>query len=314
MELTHAVDARWLANPDTNEFPKLLDFARGVIRSLAGSEHGVAPFHVLGVRAAFVEIRRPVAYRLALGLLTQLREAEELRNGYWVTAPHRLIDLGGEGYVFVGALPLEELPFAKCVTRGLARLVEDPIGVQLPKQDLQTWAGIDHTRPTDLLARLERTHLENQRVTIPSDQTEYLNVIGGASGAVWTKRPARLTLKSDIALCRERSAYGSRYFLASLKSGRIVNESSLTRPPAEILPAVAAARGVPLIAKVRQIGKQFEFILPRPVPAAIRRIFRLMAEAKTTTRTSLHASLPSPFHSSASSALCASGYLLESEP
>lgn len=306
------VSATWLANPDIHNTPLLLDFGRGVVRGLSGLRNGTSPIHVLSIRAVFQETRISTAYRLALNLLATLREVEALPNGYWVPTPYRLIECGDATTIFVGTVPFEDLPFKNCKASGLARLVDYELDGPLPRQDLCTWAGVEPFSPIELVEALERRHASEARTTLPSDQTEYLKVLGGTRGTAWSNTPTKLFQKSPVALCRERGKYGTRYFLGSVERGRLVFESPLQRKFADIFPAIASARGAPLSAELRCFEDRFDLTLPRPIPEPLRRIFTLLATSRFASRERLRVSIPPRFYNQVSIAVSAHGYALES--
>lgn len=305
------IDASWLSSPDVHATRSLLDYTRGVIRGLPEFGAVAAPTHVMSIRAAFEEICAPYAYRPALNLLSTLREIEALPHGYWVPTPHRLVSVG-DTYIFIGALPTDELPFPSYVNVGLARIVDVSGGEILPIQTIATWAEIEIAAPTQVMKSLERHHFADPRPTIVTDGAEYLTIQGPRNFPVWTTVPSKISATTNIAVCRERGKYGSRYFIGSIEFGRLTHESPLLRRPADLLPALASARGTPLIAVLRHATEVTEVILPRPTPASIRRIFALVARTRGASRSDLRAVIPTEFAPAISASLISLGYVLES--
>lgn len=244
------LEASWISSPSSSNWRALLEFSRAAVRSLAFDYQGQAQeVHVLKIRRVFEDLRAPQLCKYGLKLLSLMGEAQELSEGYWVLVPFRLIPLDNNEFVFVGALPTEELfdHYGNVRYEGLGRLVA-PRGRDLesiPIQSLEAWAGVDQILPTTILDELRSHHAHNRGLAAPSESTEYLKLCNKAPQVEWGRSPSALK-DISLAICRDRTPFGYRYFAGTIERRRLVKESSLPRPLTDLLPGLAVATSAPL--------------------------------------------------------------------
>lgn len=306
------VDAAWLSDPRPEPLHPLLDFSRGVLRSLSFASDGSArEVHVLSFRHAFDELGAPRLYRRALHILTTLGEVETLAHGFLVITPYRLINLSAGRAIFIGALPAAELPFSSYELRGLARFVETAPTDIWPRQSLSTWAGFSGIPPSSLIEWVQQTHLTDQRIALVSGLTEFLAVAPTPRQFVWTRMPCVLLPRTGLAICREKSRYGTRYFFGTVRHGRLTHESPLRLSPSELLPAVAVAVRNPLRVKVSEKVDTITVQIPRPSPRPVRRALTLLGVTQKVLPSYLSVAVPRECYQALSALLTGVGYELE---
>ena len=244
------LEASWLSSPNGSNWRALIDFSRAAVRSLAFDYQGRAQeVHVLKIRRAFEDLRAPQLCKYGLKLLSLMGEAQELPGGYWVLTPFRLIPLSDSDFVFVGALPTEELieRYGNVRYEGLGRFVA-PYGrglESIPIQSLEAWAGIDQISPASVIDELRSHHTRNGGLAAPSESIEYLKLSHKAPQVEWDRSPSALK-DIRLAICRDRTVFGYRYFAGTIERRRLVKESPLPRPLTELLPGLALASSSPL--------------------------------------------------------------------
>ena len=130
--------------------------------------------HVLRLRHAFECAGIANQLRYALVVINLMREAQELRGGYWFPTPLRVVPIDGQA-ILVGISPTRELQrHFRCAARvGYARILPHDDTQALPHQDLDNWLGL---KVKDSVIWSE-TQVENARAsmgpTIPSGNVQF---------------------------------------------------------------------------------------------------------------------------------------------
>lgn len=279
------LDAHWLSSPDGSNWRALLEFSRAAVRSLAFDYQGRAQeVHILKIRRAFDELRAPQLCKYGLKLLSLVGEAQELPGGFWVLAPFRTIPFGYGDFVFVGALPNEELiaRYGNIRYEGLGRIVARPeTGIEpFPIQPLEAWAGVRSAPVTRVVEELRTNLARNGGVAAQSDSVEYLRLSSMAPQVEWTRVPSPLRVDRRLAICRDRTPFGHRYFAATMEMHRLVKESSLPRSLTEMLPGLAAASSMPIQIQMTVTDNELIVRSYERLPWSLFRVVTLLARSR----------------------------------
>ncbi|WP_434982625.1 hypothetical protein [Xanthomonas arboricola] len=278
------LDASWLSSPDGSNWRALLEFSRAAVKSLAFDYQGRAQeIHVLKIRRAFEDLRAPQLCKYGLKLLNLVGEAQELPGGYWVLAPFRLIPLSDSGSVFVGALPIEELAarYGNVRYEGLGRLVASyGRGLEsVPIQSLEAWAGVDRVSPASMVDELRSHHTHNGGLAAQSDSIEYLKLSPKAPQVEWVRTPSALK-GVRLAICRDSTPFGHRYFAGTLEGRRLAKESPLPRALIEFLPGLAAASSAPLQIQMTTTVNDLMVSSKELLPGSLFKVLTLLARSR----------------------------------
>ena len=278
------IDASWLSSPDGSNWRALLEFSRAAVKSLAFDYQGRAQeIHVLKIRRAFEDLRAPQLCKYGLKLLSLVGEVQELPGGYWVLAPYRLVPLSDSGFVFVGALPIEELAarYGDVRYEGLGRLVASyGRGLEsVPIQSLEAWAGVDHISPASTVDELRRHHTQNGGLAAQSESIEYLKLSPKAPQVEWVRSPSALK-GIGLAICRDRTPFGHRYFAGTLEGRRLTKESPLPRALTELIPGLAAASSAPLKIQMTTAANDLMVSSKELLPWSLFKVVTLLARSR----------------------------------
>ena len=305
---------QWLCAPDRNSQNSLADFTRGALRSYALADKGTASkVHINRVRLAFQQIGAPALTKHGLRLLALLGEAEDVGHGYWVLSPHRTVAITAGRWAFVGAVPTEELLDGDVLHVGLARLLRSPIE-GLASQSLDAWSCATRLTPHDLAKRALEHHLRTRQRTIASETVEYLSVAEGGTALRWSPTQVPFAPNLPIALCRQRDAYGVRYFSRTPSTGAAVDEAQLLLSPSEIVPCLASAAGTPIRVQIRQVDGNMVFAVPRPLSLSLRRAFLLLGDRRSANPASIKVSVSAEIAPALSSLLSNARYKVDPLP
>jgi hypothetical protein len=271
----------------------VVEYGRGVLQAFSySSAYEAQEVHVLRLRNAFDRAGFAHALRYVLNVLTLMREAQELRGGYWFPTPIRLIPLDRTALV-VAPVPTTELERHLPVSRaGYARYLSMAGQIDLPKQSLDEWAGFETSNTAAWTQEVLRRGSASLGPTIPSENVEFfaLQQFAAASGrgmrATWV-RESRLAILNDgrIALCRSRLGENyHRYFLGGIEKGRLTQETSAPNDVARLQYGIAAINGRPLLVEVTNEHPASILHIFSAIPRPERRLLLALANRMDSVR------------------------------
>lgn len=270
-----------------------VEYGRSVLHAFSYSATNEAQeVHVLRLRNAFDRAGFAHALRYVLNVLTLMREAQELKGGYWFPTPIRLVPLDHTALV-VAPVATTELARHLPVSRaGYARYLSMAGQSDLPRQSLDEWAGFETSNTAAWTQEVLRQGRASLGPTIPSENVEFfgLQQFAAASGkgtrTTWV-RESRLAILNDggIALCRSRLGENyHRYFLGGIKSGRLARETSAPGDVARLQYGIAAINGRPLLVEVTNEHPASILHVFSAIPRSERRLLLALANRTDSVR------------------------------
>ena len=268
-----------------------IEVARGALASLSfRTEHLAHEVHTGRIQEIFFRSGTPQEKLIpALKALGDLREAEQLKYGYWLPTPSRRVSLNTETCLLVSIVPTTELKrlFQSVHRAGFGRLADTQQVMDLPCQSLQSWLGTGNMDT----ATWARTQIEftssKLKPSIASPDLEAFSVkatrmsnYASRHEPVWLlSTDRRASVWNDVKLFRSRlSARYHRYFL-----GRILGNSTLLEGPAvqdnlRLQYGLAALLGQPLTSSVVSKDNVRYLRLPLAVPRSAKRALNALCE------------------------------------
>jgi len=259
-----------------------VEYGRGQLA--ASSRYSAASareVHVLRLRHAFERAAIANQLRYALIVINQMREAQELRRGYWFPTPLRVVPIDARA-ILVGIAPTSELQrhFHRVARAGYARVLPQEDAQSLPRQELDNWLGL---KVQDSIAWSEIQFEDAQAgmgPTIPSGNIQFFTTkakrssFGTTTYPVWTDAPREsLMAKQGVVLCRERIGRESfRHFLGRIKGERLVAESPAPPDVERIQFGLAALAGKPITVRAITRNSDSIFHVPARLPRAERQL------------------------------------------
>jgi len=256
----------------------VVEYGRGQLAALSYALSDQArDVHILRLRNAFDRAGVGLRLKFVLRVLNLMREVQELKGGYWVPTPLRLVTLNKDA-ILLAPIPTEELKrhFGDVERAGYARVLPDSCGIDLPRQALEDWAGFDsmNARIWAELA-IERAWKEISP-TVEPKSIEYFclkrisTAMGDRTSPHWTTDPRRaVAAKNRILFCRSRQTESYyRYFLGTVEKGRLATESSPPKEVDRLHYGFAAVVGQPITVFLdkRQDGYLLRIFAPLPRP------------------------------------------------
>lgn len=255
-----------------------VEYGRGQIAALGYvSSNQAREIHILRLRNAFDRAGIGQTLRYVLNVLTLMREVEELKGGNWALTPPRFVPLA-KGSMIIAPIPTDELSrhFAGIHRAGYARVLTEGAEIDLPRQSLDDWAGLEIS-DTKNWARSELRRSANEMtVTIEPQNVEFLYLrhnagsFGTHTTPGWASDARVAAIAEDrTALCRSRLAKNYfRYFMGRLERGKVVSESPAPSDISRLQHGIAALTGRPITVlldeDVRGCLVRIFSVLPRP--------------------------------------------------
>jgi hypothetical protein len=260
------------------EISDVVEYGRGQLAGLGYvSPNRTREIHVLRLRNAFDRAGIGSSLRYVLRVLDLMREVQQLKDGYWMPTPPRLVPLEDTG-ILIAPSPTSELKrhFAAVERAGYARVVSHIREIDLPRQTINEWAGLETVDTKSWACEVVRNASKEMSPTVEPQNVEYFSVhrISGHSVPHWSAGArAAATPDGKIVFCRTRLTENYyRYFWASAKKGKVALESP---PPTEIdrlQYGIAALIGCPITVLLGANGDGVLLRLFAPVPRPERRL------------------------------------------
>lgn len=259
-----------------------VEYGRGQLAALSyRSANEAGDVHVLSLRNAFERARITHKFRYAFGVIGLMREAQELRGGYWFPTPLRIVTIG-EQVIVVGSVPTCELRrhFRSISRAGFARVLPEAEGQQLPRQPLDEWLELDATDAVSWA----HSQLVSARAalspTVSPMTVEFFDVRPRRSRFGWVMHPRwACSIKGQVrewqgmVLCRERRGRDLfRYFLGTVESDRLVAEAFSPPDATRMMFAFAALAGTPITVEICADARSSVFEIPSSLPRAERQL------------------------------------------
>lgn len=256
-----------------------IEFARGSLCSLAYVDEQIArEVHIQRLSSAFAKVGISTRLKYALQVLTLLREAEHLGDGYWRPTPNRLVPFPS-GCLLISSLTTAELlrHFPSVQRLGYARAVRYSETSPLPFQALDSWLGLERETSVSLPKRMLSMSFGELKPTNISGNVQYFDVEkrhGLAYSPRWIPMPPKeLKTPGSLALCRQKlSPFHIRYFIARYVNEGVIAESDELFEPARLAYGLAAACGKPLSISFRDDGEATTFEFDGALPRSERRL------------------------------------------
>lgn len=258
-----------------------VEYARGQLSAMAYlSATATREVHILRLRNSFDRAGIVHKLRYSLWVLDLMREAQELRGGYWFPTPLRAVPLDGKA-ILVGSAPTRELQrhFSGVARAGYARVLAQSDARGLPIQELDDWLGL-HVQ--DSIAWSEAQIAEAQRglgPTISPGNIQFFSVrtsrstCGYITIPEWTDSPMSPMKLKGMFLCRERLGhYSFRYFFGKVEGQSIVAESSTPLDVARLCSGFAALMGRPITVTIHSRNAESIIKIPGNLPRPERQL------------------------------------------
>ena len=259
-----------------------IEYCRGQLAAFSYvSVTAAREVHVLRLRNSFERAIITPKLRYALSVISLMREAQELRGGYWFPTPLRAVPVGGHA-ILVGVTPTSELQrhFNGVSRAGYARVLPQQPGLGLPLQELDSWLGLI---VPDSAAWAEN-QLEDANAsmgpTIAPANVQFFTVLSKPSSfgittyPIWAESPRdALSSMYGIVLSRTRVGRESfRYFLGRVKGGRLVAEGITPKDTMRMQFGIAALAGRPISVNAEIDENTSTFHIPVNLPRSERQL------------------------------------------
>lgn len=254
-----------------------IEYGRGQLAALSyHSTNSAREVHVLRLRNAFERAGIATKLRYALMVMSIMREAQELKRGFWFPTPLRIVPIDAQA-ILVGVVPTNELQrhFHRVARAGYARVLPQDDAQALPHQELDNWLGLKVKDSVAWSAIQFEEAQSSMGPTIHSGNTQFFTVItkrsslGITTYPRWADTPSFSLAAHGVVLCRERIGRESfRHFLGRVKGERLVAESLRPRDPVRIQFGLAALAGKPVTVSVIAHEGNSTFHIPTNLPRA----------------------------------------------
>ncbi len=250
----------------------VVEYGRSQIAALAHvSTNRAREIHILRLRNSFE--RADIVTRLlyAMRVLSLMREVQELKGGYWVATPARLVPIERDA-ILIAPVPTNELVrhFPDIKRAGYARVVTNSDAIDLPVQRLEDWAGLNCANTKSWAAAIVENASNNMSRTVPPENIEYFATPERRFGPRWNSDlRSAATFGDKVVFCRSRlSESRYRFFLGRLDFGRLVYEGPPLQEIDRLQYGLAALAGRPIRVRTEIVGSsellRFSTSLPRP--------------------------------------------------
>lgn len=230
--------------------------------------------HIQRMRHAFERAGAASSLKVAMHVLSLMREAQHLGHGYWFATPTRVIDADNIK-LLISVSPTREIArhFPSVHRTGYGRLISEDEAKELPHQNLSQWLG--STPPSAsayVQAQLDQGHA-SLAPTIANGDLEFFGVKTSMTGFTtpnWGRdRSKALVQTGGLIFCRERIAVTAfKYFFGKFEQQRLVAESNHAIDEARLQFGLATAANRKLSIAVISTREadfyHFPMMLPRP--------------------------------------------------